>query len=65
MRERARGSFLVPTLSHLEDKTFPCASKRTNLLRTNITDLGFGEELSLLPHGKVSKCFAIAIYVKK
>ena len=35
------------------------------LLRANITDLGFGEELSLLPHGKVSKCFAITIFVKK
>ena len=28
MREQARGSFLVPTLSHLEDTTVPCGSKR-------------------------------------
>ena len=28
MRDQARDSFLVPTLSHLEDKTFPCGSKR-------------------------------------
>ena len=34
------------------------------LLMANTTDLGFGEELSLLPHGKVSKCFSIAINVK-
>ena len=34
------------------------------VLRANFTDLSFGEELSMPPHGKVSKCVAIAIYVK-
>ena len=35
------------------------------LLRPNGSDLGFGKERSTHPHGKVSKCFVIAIYVKK
>ena len=35
------------------------------VLRDNFAYLGFGEELSMLPHGKVSKCVAIATYVKK
>ena len=29
------------------------------------SDLSFGKERSTHPHGKVSKCFVIAIYVKK
>ena len=35
------------------------------LLRPNGSDLDFGKERSTHPHGKVSKCFVIAIYVKK
>ena len=35
------------------------------VLRANFADLGFGKELLMPPHGKVSKCVAIAIYVKK
>ena len=34
-------------------------------LRVVFTDLGFGAELSMPQHGKVSKCFVIAIYVFK
>ena len=34
-------------------------------LRVVFTDLGFGAELSMAPHGKVSKCFIIVIYVFK
>ena len=34
-------------------------------LRANFADLGFGEECQgNRPHGKVNKCFVIAIYVK-
>ena len=35
------------------------------VLKPNFADLGFGEELSIPLHGKISKCVAIAIYVKK
>ena len=38
--------------------------KLLSQVRVVFTDLGFGVELSLSPHGKVSKCFAVAIYVK-
>ena len=69
MREQAGDSFLVPMSTFLWRTTFHCGSKETfipvpsyrqvefYLLRSNCADLGFGQELSLLPHGKVSKCY--------
>ena len=70
MREQARGSFLVSTSSHLETTTFSCGNRRTfipvlSYSSWNFADLGFGEEWSLPSNGIVSKCFTIAIYVKR